>query len=376
MKSRSVTESVDADYASDTEHLTFFDNQTSQSPNDDGRATPVEDGSDYSFRHNGTDTTTSSLCQEENSAAHFGDQSSSKGNLFQNSPGQPLSFNENNFKYGQTPGVRRSSRQTKLPVKLNDYVLNSNVKYGIEKFVSYSSLKGENLCFATTLNKSIEPTCLSDASSDLNWVDAMNNEIEALNRNNTWTECDLPPGRKLIESKWIWKIKYKTSRDIERYKARLVAKGLARRRLDVNNAFLYDDLNEDVYMTLPDDYNSQITNVISLIKLRVAFHAINACRLPLAPLVYTLVRPPMTTSVVNNSVFKGFFEKQKLSGPNFIDWYRQLRIVRSVEDKLNYLEHPIPAAPVPAQAGQQVAPKALATHAGLKDQKRLLDSCS
>ncbi|GJT67916.1 hypothetical protein Tco_1019396 [Tanacetum coccineum] len=71
----------------------------------------------------------------------------------------------------------------------------------------------------------------------------------------------------------------------------------------------------------------------------------------------------MTTSVVTNSVFRGFFEKQKLTGPNFIDWYRQLRIVLSVMDKLDYLEQPIPPAPVPAQAGQQVAPEALAAHA-------------
>ncbi|GJS97145.1 retrotransposon protein, putative, ty1-copia subclass [Tanacetum coccineum] len=85
-----------------------------------------------------------------------------------------------------------------------------------------------------------------------------------------------------------------------------------------------------------------------LIKLRVAFHAINARRLPLASLVYTLVRPPMTTSSANNSVFRGFFEKQKLTGPNFIDWYRQLRIVLSIEDKLNYLEQPLPPTLVPA----------------------------
>ncbi|GKE16119.1 hypothetical protein Tco_1423696, partial [Tanacetum coccineum] len=56
----------------------------------------------------------------------------------------------------------------------------------------------------------------------------------------------------------------------------------------------------------------------------------------------------MTTSIVTNSVFRGFFEKQKLTGPNFIDRYRQLRIVLSVEDKLDYLEQPIPPAPVPA----------------------------
>nr|GEU29019.1 hypothetical protein [Tanacetum cinerariifolium] len=57
---------------------------------------------------------------------------------------------------------------------------------------------------------------------------------------------------------------------------------------------------------------------------------------------------------------RGFFEKQNLTGPNFIDWYRQLRIVILVEDNLNYLEHPIPAAPVLAQGGRQVS---LATHA-------------
>nr|GEY38187.1 zinc finger, CCHC-type [Tanacetum cinerariifolium] len=54
----------------------------------------------------------------------------------------------------------------------------------------------------------------------------------------------------------------------------------------------------------------------------------------------------MTTSPANNSVFRGFFEKQKLTGPNFIDWYLKLRIVLSIEDKLNYLEQPISPDPV------------------------------
>ncbi|GKA39836.1 zinc finger, CCHC-type containing protein [Tanacetum coccineum] len=80
----------------------------------------------------------------------------------------------------------------------------------------------------------------------------------------------------------------------------------------------------------------------------------------------------MTTSVGNNSVFRSFFEKQKLTGPNFIDWYRQLRLVLSTEDKENYLEHPIPAAPV-AQPGQQVPPEALAAHAAwVKGQKEVV----
>nr|GEX77290.1 zinc finger, CCHC-type [Tanacetum cinerariifolium] len=51
--------------------------------------------------------------------------------------------------------------------------------------------------------------------------------------------------------------------------------------------------------------------------------------------------------------------------------YRQLRLVLSTEDKGNYLEHPIPAAPV-APPGQQVPPQALAAHAAwVKGQKEV-----
>ncbi|GKE01734.1 hypothetical protein Tco_1389717 [Tanacetum coccineum] len=79
----------------------------------------------------------------------------------------------------------------------------------------------------------------------------------------------------------------------------------------------------------------------------------------------------MTTLSANNSVFRGFFEKQKLTGPNFIDWYRQLRIVLSIEDKLNYLEQPLPPAPV-APEGQQVAPEIIAAHnAWIKGSKEI-----
>nr|GEW47223.1 retrotransposon protein, putative, Ty1-copia subclass [Tanacetum cinerariifolium] len=80
----------------------------------------------------------------------------------------------------------------------------------------------------------------------------------------------------------------------------------------------------------------------------------------------------MTTSSTNNSVFRGFFEKQKLTGPNFIDWYRQLRIVLSIEYKLHYIEQPIPHVPV-APEGQQVAPEILETHnAWIKGSKKIV----
>nr|GEV82785.1 putative retrotransposon protein [Tanacetum cinerariifolium] len=81
----------------------------------------------------------------------------------------------------------------------------------------------------------------------------------------------------------------------------------------------------------------------------------------------------MTTTVVNNSVFRAFFEKQRLTRPNFIDWYRNLQIVLLVEDKLPYLEQPIPAMPIPP-AGQVLPPDVLNTHtAWVKASKEIAD---
>ncbi|GKE10719.1 hypothetical protein Tco_1414270 [Tanacetum coccineum] len=69
----------------------------------------------------------------------------------------------------------------------------------------------------------------------------------------------------------------------------------------------------------------------------------------------------MTTTVVNNSLFRSLFEKQKLTGNNFMEWYRNLRIVLSTEDKLSFLEQPILALPVPPQ-GQANPPDVITTH--------------
>nr|GEV07428.1 zinc finger, CCHC-type [Tanacetum cinerariifolium] len=99
------------------------------------------------------------------------------------------------------PNVRRSSRPSKMPAKFNDFMLDSKLKYGIEKHVNYSKLNTANYCFATTLNKSVEPTTYYDAVKDVRCVEAMNNEIEALIRNNTWTLTNLPIDRKNIDNK-------------------------------------------------------------------------------------------------------------------------------------------------------------------------------
>ncbi|GJU41558.1 ribonuclease H-like domain-containing protein [Tanacetum coccineum] len=134
--------------------------------------------------------------------------------------------------------LRRFSRETKLPSSLNDFIVEEKVKYGVERVVNYANLKSDSLCFATALNKSIEPTCYKEVVLDSNWIDAMNSKIEALNDNQTWVITDLPPGRKAIGNKWIYKIKYKSSGDIDIYKARLVVKGCSQKEgVDFDETF-------------------------------------------------------------------------------------------------------------------------------------------
>ncbi|GKB98024.1 ribonuclease H-like domain-containing protein [Tanacetum coccineum] len=134
--------------------------------------------------------------------------------------------------------LRRTFRQTKLSSSLNDFIVEGKVKYGVERVVNYANLKPDSFCFATALNKSIEPKCYEDVVLDSNWIDAMNSEIEALNENQTWFITDLPPGRKAIGNKWIYKIKYKSSGDIDRYKARLVVKSCSKKEgVDFDETF-------------------------------------------------------------------------------------------------------------------------------------------
>lgn len=53
----------------------------------------------------------------------------------------------------------------------------------------------------------------------------MNKEIQALNDNHTWDIVDLPPGKKAISCRWVYKTKLNANGSLERCKARLVAKG-------------------------------------------------------------------------------------------------------------------------------------------------------
>ncbi|XP_031488880.1 uncharacterized mitochondrial protein AtMg00820-like [Nymphaea colorata] len=66
----------------------------------------------------------------------------------------------------------------------------------------------------------------------------MEEEIKVLEKNYTWDLVPLPDEKKLVGCKWIYKIKFKSNGEVERYKAHLVAKGFTETEgIDYNETF-------------------------------------------------------------------------------------------------------------------------------------------
>ncbi|RDX77546.1 Isoflavone 2'-hydroxylase, partial [Mucuna pruriens] len=140
-----------------------------------------------------------------------------------------------------------------------------------------------SLHYTSTISSTFEPKTYKKAIKSSLWIEVMNSEIAALNQNDTRDITPLPPGKMPIGCKWVYKVKCKVNGTIERYKARLVAKGFNQiegidyfdtcspvaklftirfllaiaaskqwhlHQLDVHNAFLHGNLDEEVYMKL------------------------------------------------------------------------------------------------------------------------------
>ncbi|CAI7886226.1 unnamed protein product, partial [Closterium sp. NIES-53] len=73
-----------------------------------------------------------------------------------------------------------------------------------------------------------EPKTLAEALSGPDaekWKQSVKEEYDSLLENETWELCELPPGKKAISSKLIFRHKYGPDGELTRYKSRLVAKG-------------------------------------------------------------------------------------------------------------------------------------------------------
>ncbi|KAK3030702.1 hypothetical protein RJ639_034878 [Escallonia herrerae] len=130
-----------------------------------------------------------------------------------------------------------AKRMRKLSSKLLDfdYVLPSSIAlprspnpsansmvHPLSHCLSYTKFSCDHVAFLAASSVD-EPKSVAQAVKSKNWREAMAKEISPLEANKTWTLAVSPPGKKAIDSKWVYKIKYHPDGSIERYKAQLVA---------------------------------------------------------------------------------------------------------------------------------------------------------
>jgi len=180
------------------------------------------------------------------------------------------------------------SSHKKPPTHLSDYVCKntqSHQKYPISSTISYSQISPSHMCYINNITKIHIPTNFPEAQGTKEWCEVVDVEIGAMESTNTWEITTLPKGKKAVGCKWVFTLKFLADGSLERYKARLVAKGYTQKegldytntlslvakmttiklllkisaskkwflkQLDVSNSFLNGELEEEIYMKLPE----------------------------------------------------------------------------------------------------------------------------
>ena len=119
----------------------------------------------------------------------------------------------------------------------------------------------------------------------------MEEEIIALEQNQTWELVPRPRDTKLISCKWAYEIMCLSDGSIERYKTQPVARGFSQEygldydetfspvakiiivqvppilavnkdwklwQMDMNNAFLHGELDREIYMNQPNGFENEV----------------------------------------------------------------------------------------------------------------------
>lgn len=156
-----------------------------------------------------------------------------------------------------------------------------------------------NFAHLTTIEAEEDPKRYKEAmrrADSEKWQQAMQEEIDSLMKNEVWELVDRPK-QNIVTNRWVLKIKRKPDGQIERYKARLVARGFSQKygidyletyapvvnmasirmlfayaatngmhlsQFDVKTAFLYGDLDEEVFMEQPEGFSEENGKVCRL----------------------------------------------------------------------------------------------------------------
>ena len=188
-----------------------------------------------------------------------------------------------------TPSAPRKSGRKRKPVE--KFIAGSS---GLELAETEGDIKKLDQAYLEAVelyisaNSSNEPRTYReamDAPDAAQWDHAMAEEFKSLEQHGTWERVPRPENRRVVSSKWVYRVKYDADGNISRYKARLVARGFTQvysvdytetfapvtrletlrllfalavqkdwevRQINVKTAYLYGDLDEEVYMEPPE----------------------------------------------------------------------------------------------------------------------------
>lgn len=198
----------------------------------------------------------------------------------------------------------RPVRNRKLPSKYSEYTglpshissTNTSTARNVTEYplaLHYQNFTPSYKAFLANVDQTYEPKTFHQA---IKYVV----ELAALEAKNTWQLVPLTHDKQIVGCKWLYKIKFNADGTVERYKARLVAKGFTQTegldyfetfapvakmitarvllaiaaasawpvtQMDVTNAFLHGDLEEEVYMEIPPGFNipSHLQSVPNLV---------------------------------------------------------------------------------------------------------------
>ena len=141
-------------------------------------------------------------------------------------------------------------------------------------------------CYRVTCDIPVTFTEALSSDKSKEWVNAMDEEMQSLKENNTFTLTNLPEGKKAVGGRWVYALK-KNIDGSEKYKARYVAKGYSQKmgvdygetfsptanltsvrvlmqkaaqenlilhQMDVKTAYLNAPIDCEIYMEQPEGY--------------------------------------------------------------------------------------------------------------------------
>lgn len=185
---------------------------------------------------------------------------------------------ELNESWNEAANTRYPVRERRKPDHLRDFVTVNADNDEIHTTIDY--------CYRAVCGVPCTFKEAMESANSKQWVEAMDEEIQSLKENNTFTLTTLPKGKKTVGGKWVYSIKT----DFEgkdKYKARFVAKGYSQKtgidydetfsptanltslrvmlqkaaqenlllhQMDVKTAYLHAPIDHEIYIEQPEGY--------------------------------------------------------------------------------------------------------------------------